>query len=640
MKKNHFISLGLAVSVAVLLSGCGGSDSDPVYKLTKQFGTQSKLFYGEVNPQGLGSLTNASLINPDDPGTVVKQVADTTGVSYPVLSTRMQTYVASSQSYTNLYVDKLHYVSGGKAYTISLKKGDTSDPVQNSSIANLTKPNYTKIDYIGSRIFLTAKNGGDSVLITGNMGADDAPIQLENRKLLSVTYPGYGEDIDGYLLYNNDTKKVEKCSTDMADCTELFDAGSRDFKGDIKGTVYAVFVSDGKVYKVDKSNGTKTEISLDGHTIASGHGTTSLHGNGFYFIGEDHKLYVVDLKNDKLTTITSKGDDRLERVRGFTDDYVIYGSDNILLASKKNGSTATPILMKAATSNSGYKYVNGYGIKGDYLYVTYDVDPDTAKTTYEACMLDKDGNITCKKDSFWAAVTIKKDGKRDFEASFTYTPYAYIRVDDTDSFGGGTLKAIDPAHPFDDGISMGKIEKYNFQTFLSGYRYTTEMIDSEGGIVLYAKNDTNFHVDAFYMNLLKAGSFKQLTNTNPKPAISQGRDHCHGRHCAICHNFAGGKIYQDKKGEKSAYGYQVRLDFEDGGNFLAEISKGKGENFSIPLEKIKGKKFKANILDKNGKVVNHSAGFYHDGIKAMDCNYCHGRSKLLNDAPSVITIEQ
>ncbi len=38
----------------------------------------------------------------------------------------------------------------------------------------------------------------------------------------------------------------------------------------------------------------------------------------------------------------------------------------------------------------------------------------------------------------------------------------FVRVDNTDSFGGGTLKAIDPKYPLEDGLTMGTVPNYNF----------------------------------------------------------------------------------------------------------------------------------------------------------------------------------
>ncbi len=69
---------------------------------------------------------------------------------------------------------------------------------------------------------------------------------------------------------------------------------------------------------------------------------------------------------------------------------------------------------------------------------------------------------------------------------------------------------------------MGTVPNYNFQTFLTNSSYLEETIDSEGGVVFYAKNDTNYHVDSFYINLLKENSLKQLTNTDPV-GISEGQ---------------------------------------------------------------------------------------------------------------------
>jgi len=640
-----------STAASILLSGCGGGSSDEythipdendtIYKLSPQSGTQNYLFYGEANLKTLGALSNVRVIGSEDPKKVYVSNDDTSDIRYPVASTKM-TYNTSDGRYSNLYVDTVGYVSNGKAYTVPMRKeGSTPTAVQNSSSTSLSKPSYVKVDYLGTRQYLVAHDDDTdkTVLITQEMGAKDPAIDFGNKKLLSVTFPSYGDPVDGYLVYNYDAKEVQKCSLAM-NCVKIdIDAGDRDFEEDIPGTTYSAFLSDDTLYRVDKSDGTVVSIDMGGIKIASGHGTSSFQGNSFYFIGEDQNLYRVDMISQTMTKITQTPDPKMERIRGFTNQYVIYGSDTLLQAAKKDGTTSTPVILMENTQTTGYKYVTNYGIGDDYLFVTYSLDTTTNDTRYHACIFNKEAKIACKENSFWAGATIKKEGVRNFESSFTYAPYAYIRVDDTDNFGGGKLKAIDPEHPLDDGITMGTVASYNFQTFMTNSRYINETIDGDGGVVFFAKNDETFHVDAFYFNLLQENSLVQLTDTDPFPDVTNGRDHCHGRHCMICHNLAGGKIYKDLEGSKSAYGYRIRLDFENGTQLLADIAKGKGENFSMPIKKLTAN-FKANVLDANGTVVNHSAGYYHEGVKAADCNYCHARGgKPLHDAPGVISIQ-
>lgn len=637
-----------SVAMAAMMAGCGGgsgSDYDApsdtsteLYGLQPQEGPKSYLFFGEVNHKSLGSLKTASVIDPDDPGRSLID-RETGDVRYPVLSTAMD-YNVSSGTYRNLHIDKLHYVSGGKAYVVPMvKDGGSPREISYAKTGTLSDASYVKIDYLGSKEYLVAfdEDANATILIPPEMSEDADPVRLGDRKLLTVTYPEYGEAVDGYLVYDNDTKRLQKCSLDMETCIDIMAAGSRDFLGDIGGTVYSALLSDGKLYRVDKTDGSTREIDLNGKEIAIGHGTTKFHGGSFYFIATDANLYRIDLMTAESYRLTPSDDETLERIRGFTDTYVIYGSDTILKAAKKDGTSTAPTVLAETTLTTGYKYVTNYGVGDDFLFVPYTIDPVSGNTSYKACIFN-DGTIECRNDSFWAGVTIKTSGTRDFRSGFTYTPYAYIRIDDTDSYGGGTLKAIDPEHPFAEGIAMGTVPRYNFQTFLSNSRYLDEMIDSDGGVVFYAKNDTNFHVDAFYFNLLKKGSLVQLTDEDPFPDVNHGRDHCHGRVCMICHNLAGGKIYTDLTGKKSAYGYRVRLDFEDGTQVLADVAKGKGENFSLPLTRIKGN-FKANVLDANGTVVNHSINYYHEGRKAANCNFCHGRyGQTRYEAPGSISI--
>ena len=649
MKQKLYTAISAAI-ITTIITGCGGSsgyenpgDSAKVYKLDKQNGTQNYLFYGATNHKGLGSLQSVTVIDQNQ--TTYVDVNDTSDIRYPVLSTKC-TYNASGATYSDLYVDRLSYVSEGKAYSISMKKieGEAPIAVQNSNANKLSDVAYEDISYLGITQYLTAHNDetNETVLITPDMEASDAAIAIGDRKFLTVTYPSFGAPVDGYLFYDNTEKEVQKCSLDMQSCNAVvgLSAGSRDFEGDIAGTTYSVFFTGEGLFRVDKRNGTVEEIGLDGHAVASGHGTTSLKGDSFYFIADDHRLYRANIKTKAVSQVTPKQDEQIERIKAITTKWVVYGSDTVLKVSKKDGSSADPIVLVENTKTKGYKYVT-VGVGDRFFFVPYSVDEESGDTNYKACVADGDtAAVECKEHAFWAGFALKKSGKLNFESSTIYAPYALVRVDDTDNYGGGTLKAIDPDHPMDDGIAMGSVEKYNFQTFLSSSRYSDMMIDGDGGLILYAKNDTNFHVDAFYMNLLKKDSLTQLTDTDPQPDVVSGRDHCHGRHCMICHNLAGGKIYKDTNGTKSAYGYKIRLDFEDGTQTLADIAKGKGENFSTSLKNLAGHGgFKANVLNAEGTVVNHSAGYYHEGVAYANCNYCHARyGQTRFDAPGAIKI--
>jgi hypothetical protein len=643
MKQKLPLLLSTIVTASMLI-GCGGSDSNidqedlsKIYKLTQQSGTGNYLFYGETNHKSLGSLNTLTVI--DGNHTTVTLVESNISVQVPVPSTAIGTYNTEG-SYTDLHVSYTSYVDDGKAYSVSMAKSGTAPiAIRNSTASGLSSESYTAVKYLGTKQYLVAKDEHDIYqLITPDMTQSSSPIALgAKKKLLSVTYPSYGSDIDGYLLYNYESEKVEKCNLTATTCNDIIEAGSRDFEGDIQGTTKSLFLVEGKLIAVDKTNGSTQELSLGGKEIASGHGTTSFQGGSFYFIATDKKLYRADLASKQIITITQTANENLERVRAFMTDWVICGSDTLLMAYKKDGSSTEPVILVENTMTTGYKYVTNFAIGNNYLFVKYGVDTQTSNTKYSACLFDGETS-SCHEDSFWASIIASKNGTVNFESSYPYAPYAYVRVDDTDNYGGGKLKAIDPKHPLSDGITMGSIANYNFQTFLGNSRYFTETVDDEGSVVLYAKNDKNFHVDAFYMNLLQENSLVQLTDTEPAPDVTTGRDHCHGRHCMICHNLAGGKIYKDKEGSKSAYRYKIRLDFEDGTQTLADIAKGKGENFSLPLKHITGD-FKAKVLDENNTVVNSSAGYLHQGVSYANCNYCHARDgQTRHDAPGAITI--
>jgi hypothetical protein len=626
-----------SIAASIILTGCGGDSSSStdtttntttpaVATLAPQIGTQSYLFYGEVNHSSLGSLKNIRVFDSANPAEDIISNNDTSDVGAPVVSTQL-TYDKDTQNYSDLHVTSLSYVSNNTAYTVSMIKDTNSTPsaIKNSNAGQLSDPGYEEINYLGFRQYLVAHDddANTTVLITDDMKADDAPLNIGDRKFLTVTFPSYGSMVDGYLFYNNETSKVQKCNLDISTCTDIdfgVSVGSRDFEGDMVGTTYSAFVIDDKLYTLNKADGSTYNVPFDKATIDR----TYVQGNNLYIIGEDLNMYNVNMLTKEVIKMTPEPVEGLERIRTYTNDYVIGGSDTLLMAFGKDG-TRDPILLARTNKTEGYKYVKVYGVANRFLLQLYSVNTETKETRFKACVLE-DSNIECKDDSFWAALALKKDGVLNFQSGVSYTAYAYVRVDDTDAFGGGTLKAIDPEHPMDDGLSMGVVPNYNFQTFLShsDSKYLNTLVDTDGGLVVYAKDDTTYQVDAFYMNLLKENSVRQLTNTNAFPEINTGREHCHGRHCMICHSFAGGKVYADGLGSTSAIGYRVSLKFEDGTSLLADIAKGAGENFSIALKSIKGN-FTVNILDKNNTVVNRSEDFGHEGVEYANCNYCHAR---------------
>ncbi len=649
--QKKFLTLSVIAAGLVLFAGCGGGgNSDDLtnnttktlYKLSPQTGTQNYLFYGETNPESLGSLNNVRVIDSANPGKVLIENNNTSDVRSPVVTTHLE-YNTTNNTYSNFFVDTLGYVSNGTAYVVNMKKGENAPvQIQNSSAVHLSNPSYTEINYLGMHQYLIAHDddANQTVLITPDMAANNAPIIFGDKELLSLTYAAYGDAPNGYLVYDNTAKEVQKCTQDMTSCTKIdfgVNVGSRDFEDDLAGTTYSIFIIDDTFYRLDKANNNIEKVDFNQTTIDR----TYIQGTDLYVVGDDHNIYRINMLTKAINKVTPEADDRIERIRAWTDNYIIYGSDTLFLAAKKDGTSKEPVKLAETTKTSGYKYVKEYGIGNEFLLQLYSIDTKTNDTRYKACIFN-DGNISCKNDAFWVGVALKKEGKLDLKSSINYEPYAYIRVDDTDNFGGGTLKAIDPAHPLDDGIAMGKAPNYNFQTFLtnSSSRYLNAIVDDNGGVVFYAKNDTNFHVDAFYMNLLQENSLIQLTNTDPFPGVNTGRDHCHGRHCMICHNFAGGKIYTEINSTKSAYGYRVRLDFEDGRQLLADIAKGKGENFSLPLKDLTGN-FNPVVIDQNGTIVNESDGYYHEGVEYANCNYCHARyGKMKYGAPGVIGAKQ
>ncbi len=114
MKKVVLFSISLTASIFI---GCGGGsssssssvattlddnstetisqevssdiDTGGVHLLKEQTGTQSYLFYGEVNPKALGDITNVRVFDPKDANSVIVRNDDTTDIDDPAISTTL-----------------------------------------------------------------------------------------------------------------------------------------------------------------------------------------------------------------------------------------------------------------------------------------------------------------------------------------------------------------------------------------------------------------------------------------------------------------------------------------------------------------------------------------------------------------------
>ncbi len=663
MKKMSYISI--VTAGVLLLSGCGsdsvdasipGDDnsggSDTVHALAPQTGTQSELFYGNSKHDALGTLSNTQVMNIDGTKGVLRTSID---ARYPVLTTSL-TYDGNG-SYSDLHTQSISYVSESIAYSVSMVKGSGTE-VENSSAGALDDFDYNKMYHLGTKQYLTATNAaGNQFLVTPQMGATDAPLAFDNKILEDVTYQSFAGVVDGYIVVDDaddnvsSTNELQKCTLDMSSCTKVADIGSvtkyshgRAYTaydiallGTVSDTTNSIYISDNKIFNINKADGVVSELGA-----ISANGTSHVLSGSEIFYLEDDNIYKSTLDG---TTIQISTDDKATDLEAFTQDMVIYGNDDYMYAVAKDGSLKdAAIEISVTTKTRGQKYPFDLGIGKQYLHTTYSVDTTTGATTYSACKLENK-QIECRENSYWSAVTAAKNGTLDSSSTYAYTPYAYVRIDTAsgDNYGGGDVKAIDPEYPLADGITMGSVETFNFQTFVNS-SYDNDMIDSEGNIVLYAKNDLDFRGDAFLMNLTKENSLVNLTNeASPEVdgAINAGRDHCHGRKCTVCHSFAGGKIYIDKEGTSSAENHNIRFDFEDGSNsILAKIRKGSGENFNLPIESLVGKNFNPVVVDENGADVVNIDNYYHEGIGYFNCNYCHGRrGDLKYGAPNVITIE-
>gem|GEM_PF-1064501 len=607
------------------------------------------LFYGETNHATLAGWKNVRVFDPENPDTILYKNDDTTDCRRPEVTTRFESFDPSTMSYGGMHMQTLHFVSKGYPYSLSLLKSDGKPVAKKVGDIELYVPKgarYTSFDYLGTKQYLIASDKDkNSYLYT----PEGEVVPFTGKSLLDISYKSYGEPVDGYIVTDKDQKELQLCTTDMQQCTTIT-AYTKSVKniGSIGGTAKSVYLIDNETYLFDKSGAKLEKLNVTlpprvGHTTPY-----ALNGHSLYYV-KGEELYRYDIDGDKLQKI-SQGT-KTARLRAFTDKMVIMGDDDYLYAAAKDGSTPQAILLSQTTETRGHKYNTSLGTSKYYIFNTFRVKPGSDKMYFRACAMSDQNDIQCKEDSFWGSTIIgSPDGKLDFEASYIYTPQKFIRIDNTDSYGGGDVMAVDANNPLGEGVKLGSVEYYNFQTFInSGYK--DEMVNDGGYAILNAKNDITYQCNTFLGNVDKGGLLKNISN-EPVPSDSEingGRSHCHGRYCVICHSFAGGKIYYSWDPETKKYKdltpemagkYTIQFKFDNGQTLRAAIKKGMGENFNTPLQNLAGKKFTAQVIKReDGTVVNSSDEYSHEGVEYFDCNYCHYRYGPKNGAPGVITVE-
>ncbi len=110
--------------------------------------------------------------------------------------------------------------------------------------------------------------------------------------------------------------------------------------------------------------------------------------------------------------------------------------------------------------------------------------------------------------------------------------------------------------------------------------------------------------------------------------------HYQGQSCAQCHSSGeyafkmGGTVFQiidaqDGDVNNAAAYHSVRLILEDGTIALSKANIGAGTgNFWANPNIPDGVKYKVEVLDRNGNVVNETNGYTHSNTR-FDCNRCH-----------------
>ena len=646
-----------AFTLAFALFGCNGdsshdnnsSNSSPltttIHHLKPQNSKDNYLFFGNTDHKSLDSLTNIKLFDPNTPATLLLQNGGAMMVRYPVITTAFNQYDNDTRHYSGLHTQAVSYISDNRAYSVSLNSENNPIQSANSNATGILPEGrsfrYKKINYLGTKEYLTAKDKLDNrLLITSDMNATDRALPFNNKTLLDLSYKMYGDSVNGYIVYDANSSTLQNCSTTMQECIDIIATDTEPiYLGDIGGSTQAVVIINNSGYILDKAENSLEELKGLNLPKRSGHATPyALVGKSIIMI-ENGNVSRYDIETKSYNSISS--DSKAEKFHGFTDEWVFFGSDGLIEAARKDGSTPNAILLSETTPTQGHKYITNFATTDSYLYVTYWLDQD-GQTHYKACIFKDEEDNRCIDDSYWSAIIPATDGELSFSSSYPYTPYAYIRIDETDNYGGGKLKAIDPSYPLEDGITLGVIENYNFQRFMQTSRYYDTLIESDGNIVLYAKDDATITENAFLVNLRVENSLLNLSNEkSAADVVIQGSEHCHGRYCMLCHSFAGGKIHEDNNGTKTALGYNIKFTLRDGTEKVARLGKGKGENFNLPISQIK-QNFIPTIIEVNSsKNIGNTVNTYEHKANHINCNFCHGRrGNLHGGAMSAISLER
>ncbi len=619
-------------------------------KVTFSTSANKLLFYGTTDHSVLAGFKGFTLFEPKNPNQPIYQNSNTKDVRRPAVATSMQNFDPQTLQYQGLTPTTLFFVSGGYPYKVALQ-GDSAGIVQPQSSFPLNTSRqlrYTTIDYLGTNVYLSAQdsNKTHTYLFTSDTSKNNPPLLFDNYSLIDVAYNSYGEPISGYIVKESKKKVLQQCNSAMQNCADLINyEKSVSLLGNIIGTTKAVLNVDNRVVVCDKAKKecSQTDIILP---PAVGHTRPYSFNDGAIYYVKDATLYKSDLIQNKTTKLAENVGSA--RFRAFTEKMIILADDDNMYAVAKNGSTPIAIHLSQITQTKGHKYDLTIATNRYYLYNLYRVE-DNGRMRFRACVLEDATHNSCKDDSFWASTIVgNNDGKLHPESSYPYTALKLIRIDNTDNYGGGEVKVVDASNPLADGIKVGSVVNYNFQTFInSGYKDETFPVD--GYIVLNAKNDITYKCDSFLLHIDTPNSLRNISN-EPEPLDSEingGRSHCHGRYCSICHSFAGGKIFADWNAtahkaidmdSNMAGNYTIEFKFDNGQTLRAVLKKGMGENFNTPLQNLANKHFTAQVIDLQGRVYNSSEEYSHNGVEYFNCNYCHYRYGGRNGAPGPITI--
>ena len=522
MKKKSLIFSAL-LTISISLFSCNGGGGGGNSNGSSSGGSSSSQNY-------IPYRASLHLVDPDNPSSPI--LITNKSLKFTTVRVKIDGYKQTNREYQNLHMSEVFYIDDvGKVFKLNITKGATKpSPIQVSNLNNaclLSKQEiYNALDE--KSYFLVITSGADgtcftsddeTVLINSEMTSSDNPIQLTSsgkELLFSIGDEPSSNSVNGFIIYNSTSKSIEKCDTNLSNCSTLLTLTSS------SPTVKVFSINPVRYLCINDSNtqGNERLYFFDGTDIRdTGTSCYNYRSNR----ADDTAIYAVFKDNTGETLKKLKYSDNnwvdLYKpispsaslfIHFLTSNYAIGYEDvngnSKLLAIRKDGS-----VVKQLNSLKGFiPYADANGV----YFTDYDANTKVSK----ACIWKEDYNSPiCKNNGYIVGFSIKQNGKLEhFLSSYSNifnrsmfiatTTNKILYVENTTSYMcGGVLKAFDPIT--ETSTVIGNIPD-NF-CGLSGSGLGDK-------ILLTGKNKDTNKSDVFFVDLTKENSLQNITNTPSK----------------------------------------------------------------------------------------------------------------------------